>query len=168
MSAGLEIDVRIDDAGWGSVGADCAAVIREAITTAAQRTDVSQGVVDVLLTSDAEMQRLNAQWRGIDKPTDVLSFPVGDAPQGQADPFLGDIALGLETCVQDARAMEREIARHVSHLAVHGFLHLLGYDHEESADAEAMEGLEVKILGDLGYPNPYEITQTAAKPTPVR
>lgn len=168
MSAGVEIDVRIDDEGWEALGVDCGAASCTAIETAARHVEVSQGNVDVLLTSDAEMRRLNAQWRGIDKPTDVLSFPAGAPPTGANAAFLGDIALGLETCVQDARAMERDIARHVSHLAVHGFLHLLGYDHVESADAEAMEALEVKILGDLGYPNPYDVPLTAAKPTPVR
>ena len=168
MSAGVEIDVRIDGEGWESLGIDCGAASRAAIQSAAQQVGVLQGTVDLLLTTDAEMRRLNAQWRGIDKPTDVLSFPAGAPPTGADAEFLGDIALGLETCVQDAKAMERDIARHVSHLAVHGFLHLLGYDHVESADAEVMEALEVKILGDLGYPNPYDLPLTAEKPTPVR
>ena len=109
----------------------------------------------VLLTDDAEMHALNQQWRGIDKPTDVLSFP-SESPEIPGQPqYLGDVAVGYETALRDAEAMQRPFEGHISHLLVHGFLHLLGYDHIEAADATIMEPLEAEILAGLGWPDPY-------------
>jgi probable rRNA maturation factor len=109
----------------------------------------------VLLTDDAEMRALNQQWRGIDKPTDVLSFP-SESPEIPGQPqYLGDVAVGYETALRDAEAMQRPFEGHISHLLVHGFLHLLGYDHIEAADATIMEPLEAEILAGLGWPDPY-------------
>lgn len=164
----ITIDSRIDDAGWTKLDADCVAQSRLAIEAAARRVEIGRAAVDLLFTSDAHMQRLNAQWRGLDKATDVLSFPAGDAPEQDGVRFLGDIALGLETCIRDAETLEREMAQHVSHLAVHGFLHLLGYDHVDKGDANVMEELEVRILGDLGYPDPYLIDESNTKRAPAR
>ncbi|MBI1360568.1 MAG: rRNA maturation RNase YbeY [Alphaproteobacteria bacterium] len=133
---------------------DPEAVCTRALRAAAARMD-AVGEVSVLLTNDVEMRELNVQWRGIDKATDVLSFPYsGSGIPGQPRP-LGDIALGLETAKRDADLMERAFEAHVSHLLVHGFLHLLGYDHIESADAAVMEPLEAGILAGLGWPDPY-------------
>ncbi len=104
----------------------------------------------VMLTNDATMQTLNKQFRGFDKPTNVLAFSSEEAA------FLGDIALGYETVVKEAFEQSKPFDHHVQHLLVHGFLHLLGYDHLSDAEAEAMETLEIAILADSGIPNPYE------------
>ena len=114
----------------------------------------SGGELAILFTDDAEMRVLNRQWRDLDKPTDVLSFP-SDQPEIPGQPqYLGDIALGYETAFRDAEAMQRPFDAHVSHLLIHGFLHLLGYDHIETKDAQVMEPLETQILASLGWPDP--------------
>ncbi len=113
------------------------------------------GVISILLTADAEMQDLNRRWRGLDKPTDVLSFP-SDGPVIPGErPHLGDIAMGYETSMRDAEAMKRPFDGHFSHLLIHGFLHLLGYDHITPEDAAIMEPLETSLLAGLGWPDPY-------------
>ncbi|MDP3740184.1 MAG: rRNA maturation RNase YbeY [Hyphomonadaceae bacterium] len=147
------IDMRIGDARWESYG-DLEALSGRALNAAAGETG-EQGAVDILFTNDEEMRHLNSQWRNLDKPTDVLSFP-SDGPEIPGQPrHLGDIALGLETALRDAEAMKRPFDAHVSHLLIHGFLHLVGYDHIEAEDAAVMEPLETKILGSLGWPDPY-------------
>jgi probable rRNA maturation factor len=107
--------------------------------------------VAVLLTDDAAVKTLNADFRGKDAPTNVLSFP---AP-ATAAPHLGDIVLAFGVCAQEAEAQAKPLAHHLMHLTAHGVLHLLGYDHESDADAEAMEALEREILANLGVPDPY-------------
>jgi probable rRNA maturation factor len=107
--------------------------------------------VTVLLTDDAEVKVLNADFRGKDKPTNVLSFP---AP-AFARPHLGDVALAHETCAREAAEQGKALAAHLSHLVAHGVLHLVGWDHQTEAEAEAMEGLERTILAGLGIPDPY-------------
>ena len=110
--------------------------------------------LSIVLTDDAEQQVLNRDWRGIDKPTNVLSFP-------QIEPFspvagiLGDITLARETLEREAAELGKSFADHFTHLVVHGFLHILGYDHLEGADALVMEGLETQILASLGIADPY-------------
>ncbi len=114
----------------------------------------------IMLTDDDGIRTLNKNWRGIDKPTNVLSFPalqpVGprddDAPR-----MLGDIAIAYQTTRAEADAEHKPFENHLSHLAVHGFLHLVGYDHEKDGDADIMEELERKILAQLGIPDPYAI-----------
>ncbi|KIZ39760.1 rRNA maturation RNase YbeY, partial [Rhodopseudomonas palustris] len=102
---------------------------------------------------------LNANWRGIDKPTNVLSFPALQPPGGiepdDAPRMLGDIAIAYETVRREADDEGKPFVNHLSHLAVHGFLHLVGYDHESEAEAEAMEDVERQILAGLGIPDPY-------------
>lgn len=112
--------------------------------------------VSVRFTDDADMQSLNQHWRGKDKPTNVLSFPAAamDMPDGEPQP-LGDIALAFETVANEATQSGKPLAHHVSHLLVHGVLHLLGYDHETDADARMMEDRERMILSGLGIPDPY-------------
>ena len=111
--------------------------------------------LSIVLTDDAAQRELNRQWRGIDKPTNVLSFP-------QIEPFepvvgiLGDIVLARETLEREAAELDKPFADHFTHLVVHGFLHILGYDHEEEGDAFDMEGLETRILASLGVPDPYD------------
>lgn len=110
--------------------------------------------ISVLLTDDAEQRELNAQWRGKDSATNVLSFP-------QIDPFapvmglLGDITLARETLEREAAELDKSLEDHFTHLMVHGFLHILGYDHISEAEALQMEGLETKILAGLGIDDPY-------------
>lgn len=110
--------------------------------------------LSIVLTDDAEQQELNRDWRGIDKPTNVLSFP-------QIEPFspvigiLGDITLARETLEREAGELDKSFEEHFTHLVVHGFLHILGYDHTHEADALVMEGLETQILASMGIADPY-------------
>jgi probable rRNA maturation factor len=146
--------VRISDARWNEeLGAAGETLASRSIVAAAKAVGLS-GAVDILLTDDGEMRRLNRQWRQIDKPTDVLSFPSGAQKTPGQSKQLGDIALGFETAFRDAKAMNRPFAAHVSHLVIHGFLHLAGYDHIKPEDAAVMEPLESKILASLGWPDP--------------
>jgi probable rRNA maturation factor len=146
--------------GWQSEpGAE--AVIQRAIATAAGMADADTGEAElaVMLTDDAGIRTLNDNWRGIDKPTNVLSFPAlpptGPAGPDDAPRMLGDIAIAYETTRKEADDEQKPFDHHLSHLAVHGFLHLIGYDHEAEDDAEAMEALETEILAQLGIPDPY-------------
>lgn len=153
-SLGLVFDARIGDPRWSEVLGDVEALCERVLSQACAHMKTG-GEVSVLFTDDVEMQDLNKRWRGLDKPTDVLSFP-SDGPEIPGEPaYLGDIALGFETSMRDAAQMKRPAEAHISHLLVHGFLHLLGYDHIESADAAVMEPLEAEILAGLGLPDPY-------------
>lgn len=112
--------------------------------------------LSVLLTDDAGIQVLNAQWRNIDKPTNVLSFPIMQlAPKEQPGPMLGDIVLAYETLLKEATEENKELGDHFTHLIVHGLLHLLGYDHEIDNEAVLMEALEKQILENMGIDDPY-------------
>ena len=116
----------------------------------------------LLFTSDAEVQVLNREWRGKDKPTNVLSFPMLEraellalAPDGPPE-LLGDIALAYETCAREAVEKSVPLEHHAAHLIIHGLLHLAGHDHETSPeDAAEMEALEIKALASMGIGNPY-------------
>ncbi len=118
--------------------------------------------ISVKLSGNEEVQALNKAYRGKDKPTNVLSFPqvqpdlletLSNTDDGEA--LLGDIILALETCRSEAIAKDIPLSRHVSHLVVHGSLHLLGYDHENDVDAGIMENCEISALATLGIDNPY-------------
>ena len=115
--------------------------------------------VSVLLVDDARIRSLNAQWRNIDKATNVLSFPASAPGKLASNPLLGDIVMAFETVQREARDESKSLANHVSHLVVHGFLHLIGYDHENEGDAETMEALEIKVLAGLKIANPYSETE---------
>ena len=140
---------------------DAEAVIQHAIAAAAESVDADVGDAElaVMLTDDPGIRTLNSNWRGIDKPTNVLSFPAlqpeGARKPGDAPSMLGDIAIAYETTRREADAEGKPFEHHLSHLAIHGFLHLIGYDHENDADAEEMESLETEILQQLGIPDPY-------------
>lgn len=128
-----------------------------AFTNAAPLVEVA-----VRLTDDAEVQTLNRDFRGKDRPTNVLSFPQvqddlleGLANSDDGEILLGDIVLARETCAREAQEKAISIADHATHLIVHGTLHLVGYDHGDDASAGAMEALEVKALASLGIANPY-------------
>jgi probable rRNA maturation factor len=110
--------------------------------------------MSIILSSDAAIRRLNAEWRGKDKPTNVLSFPAAETTPG-APLLLGDVVVAYGTTSREAKAESKSLPQHLTHLVVHGVLHLLGYDHERDTDAETMERLEIKILSRLGISNPY-------------
>lgn len=120
--------------------------------------------VSVRLTSDAEVQTLNGQYRGKDAPTNVLSFPMVQpdlldslANSDDGEILLGDIVLARETCAREAKERDVTLEAHASHLIVHGTLHLLGYDHMDDAEAEEMEELERDIMARLQLHDPYPI-----------
>jgi len=117
---------------------------------------IQQGAeVGVHLADDAHVRALNAQWRGLDKATNVLSFPAGRPRDVAAAAMLGDVVLAFETIRSEADDERKSLADHVAHLVVHGFLHLLGYDHQSMDEAEAMEALEAQILARMGIADPY-------------
>lgn len=112
--------------------------------------------VSVKFTSDEEVHGLNAQWRGKDKPTNVLSFPMAEEEDLAQAPLLGDIVLAHGVCAAEAADKAIPVTDHAAHLMVHGMLHLLGYDHETSdADAEEMEAAERRALASIGIADPY-------------
>jgi probable rRNA maturation factor len=151
MSAGA-ITLLVDDPGWRrSRGLD--ARLRRAAGAALRAAGLTgKNSLTVLLSSDRKLKELNRDFRGRDKPTNVLSFPASANGQGYA----GDIAIAYGVTRREAEAAGKRFADHASHLVVHGVLHLAGYDHEKTRDAEIMEPLEVKILKRLGIENPYE------------
>lgn len=111
-------------------------------------------MLSVLLTDDAAQRALNAQWRQMDKSTNVLSFPAMD-PFTPINGLIGDISMARETLERETGELDKSFTDHFTHLLVHGFLHCLGYDHENDADALVMEGLETQILASLGIDDPY-------------
>ena len=147
--AAPEIDVQVQSALWDAEPT-ATDTVRGAIEAAA-RLVPAQGEISVLLTDDAAVKELNRAWRKVDKPTNVLSFPAAKAGGG----LLGDIAIAYETLEREAAAENKPFLHHLAHLAVHGFLHLLGYDHQTDSQAEAMEGLERAALARLQIADPY-------------
>ena len=115
--------------------------------------------ISVLLVDDSRIASLNARWRNIAKATNVLSFPASAPEKLAANALLGDIVLAFETVRREALDEGKSLANHFSHLVVHGFLHLIGYDHINEADAEIMEALEIKILAGLKIADPYSETE---------
>jgi probable rRNA maturation factor len=154
MQAPLSIAFAVNAEGWPeNLEAVAETAIREALKQSeAKVTGVTE--VSVVLTDDAEQRELNRQWRGLDKSTNVLSFPQIE-PFAPVSGLLGDITLARETVAKEAEEMDISFEAHFTHLVVHGFLHLLGYDHIEEEDAEEMEGLETDILATLGIADPY-------------
>ena len=146
----VSIDMRIDADAWPAELPDAEALAGGALNAAFGLARV-EGEVALLLTDDAAMHALNRDWRGKDKPTDVLSFPADPVEA----PFLGDIAIGFGVASQDAAARGISLADHLSHLIIHGYLHLIGYDHIEDTEAREMEELEVRALATLGIADPY-------------
>jgi probable rRNA maturation factor len=155
-----ETEVLIVAECWGAES-DAEAIVHRAIEAAAAYVDADTGDAElaVMLTDDSGIRTLNKNWRGQDKPTNVLSFPAlqptGKHAPDDAPRMLGDIAIAYETTRREADDEQKPFDHHLSHLAVHGFLHLVGYDHEKDGDAEAMEALEREILEVLGIPDPY-------------
>jgi probable rRNA maturation factor len=151
-SASVKVDVRIESDLWKGEP-EITTVARRAIVRAAAVLARPKCELSVLLTDDPTIRMLNCDWRGVDAPTNVLSFP---APRAGGDrPFVGDIVLAYETVAAEARAERKPLAHHFAHLCVHGFLHLLAYDHVRKKDAEVMEEAERDILRRLRIPDPY-------------
>ena len=167
--AGLKIDVLVDSKHWKNAAA-AKDVVRRALKQAATASSTKTAELAIVLTDDAAMRRLNRNWRGIDAPTNVLSFATknsGDRLDEQSGGqfvgnHLGDIVLAYETVKREAHRDGKAFDHHLAHLVVHGFLHLLGYDHGNDAQARRMETTERAILRDLGVPDPHRATRTAA------
>ncbi|HVY59871.1 MAG TPA: rRNA maturation RNase YbeY [Xanthobacteraceae bacterium] len=154
---GIVVDVTIDSPLWAGVP-EAEATVRRAIAAAMPEAAADAGAeVSVVFTDDAGIRALNRHWRDIDSPTNVLSFPAASsvAPQTGEPVLLGDIVVAYETTAREAAAEGKPFPHHLAHLAVHGLLHLLGYDHESDPEAEEMEGLERTILARLDVPDPY-------------
>jgi probable rRNA maturation factor len=162
----LKIDVLVDSDRWKEP-AKARATVRRAIGQAAATVSTSATEVAIVLTDDSAVRQLNRLWRGIDAATNVLSFPA-KRKTGDEPPHLGDIVLAYETIAREASAEHKPFAHHVAHLAVHGFLHLLGYDHDRDTDAETMEQAERKILRHLHIPDPYRPPGKVAKKTAAK
>jgi probable rRNA maturation factor len=154
------VDVIVAGAAWTRGLRTVRAVVRRAADAALAAVGPKKKPVqiNVLLTSDQAVRKLNAAYRGKDKPTNVLSFPSGEAQ------FLGDIAVAYGVSAREAKAEGKTLSAHLSHLVIHGVLHLLGYDHGRDKDALTMENLERQILARLGIADPYAAPADIAKP----
>ncbi len=152
------VEVIVDADAWHALP-DAESIVCEAASAAvAAIVPVQAGAIAVLLTDDAHVRQLNRDFRGIDKPTNVLSFPAS-APRGGPSPLCGgDIAIAFETTQAEADAEDKPLAHHLAHLVVHGVLHLGGHDHLDDAQASAMEALERAVLAGLGIPDPYRLS----------
>ncbi len=155
-------DILYEDARWKALDLD--QIAKTAAEVTADHLGLSPGLTAALLAcDDTRIAELNAEFRGKSTPTNVLSWPSeeraanepGGRPAASDDPELGDIAIAWETCEREATEAGKSMADHVTHLIVHGLLHLLGYDHENDADADLMEVTEVAILAKLGLDDPY-------------
>ncbi|MGQ0674605.1 MAG: rRNA maturation RNase YbeY [Rhodospirillales bacterium] len=146
----LSVGVLVAGASWARAIPGAARLARRAARAAAAAAAArARGEIAVVLADDATLRRLNRDYRGKDKPTNVLSFPLA------ADGTLGDVVLALETLLAEAAAQGKPAADHLAHLVVHGVLHLLGYDHKRPAEARRMETLEIKVLRRLRVADPY-------------
>jgi probable rRNA maturation factor len=161
------VDVMVASVLWKSQR-NAKALVQRAIATAASAVSTAGCEVAIVLTDDSAIRTLNRNWRQKNAATNVLSFPAHEnlppplpraekqrAKIGRVPRLLGDIVIAYETTEREARAERKPFAHHLTHLAVHGFLHLVGYDHLADEEAEAMEGLETAILARLGVPDPY-------------
>jgi probable rRNA maturation factor len=155
----LEIDIRIESDLWTAAAKT---TVRRAVRQAAATLSTTGAELAIVLTDDSAIRLLNRQWRGVDAATNVLSFPTKEA--GGSPPLIGDIVLAHETIAREARAAGKPFTHHLAHLVVHGYLHLLGYDHERARDADAMENAERRILRHLAIPDPYGRRQARRTP----
>jgi|SRR5690348_90108 len=162
-AGGARAEITVDSPLWDSTPS-AETVVRAAIAAAGESMEAAE--VSVVLTDDAAVRALNHRWRGINSATNVLSFPAArpageDESPNSAPSLLGDVVVAYETTAREAEAEGKPLLDHLSHLVVHGFLHLLGYDHESDAAAEEMEHLERTILARLGLPDPYDVRDAA-------
>jgi probable rRNA maturation factor len=159
----LIIEARVDCAGWNALpGLETMAA--ESLQAALDESGdilTEDAEVSLLFCDDAQIRDLNCKYRGHDKPTNVLSFP-GPEPIETAH-VLGDIAIAHETVAREAQEQGKTLGQHCRHMIVHGFLHLLGYDHEDEGEAEAMEAMEIRILKRFGVDSPYRELESKEK-----
>ena len=148
----LQIDVLIQSPKW-KTEPRAAAIVRKAIRSAVIAASTPRAELAIVLTNDSAIHALNRDWRGQDKPTNVLSFPAA----ASAAPHLGDVALAYETCAREAAEQGKALKHHLAHLVAHGVLHLLGWDHQTDAEADRMEAIERDILARIGVPDPYRL-----------
>jgi probable rRNA maturation factor len=151
----VRVEVIVRSARWRK-RPTAQATVRRAVLAAAQAVSTPRAELAIVLADDSAIQALNRDWRGKNAPTNVLSFPAagpGGAPA--ASPYIGDVIIAYQTVAREAADEAKPFHHHLAHLAVHGFLHLLGYDHERDDDAETMERLERRILKRLAIPDPY-------------
>jgi probable rRNA maturation factor len=158
LAVGAEIELASPL--WQTVN-EAERCVRDALAAAAAGAG-GRGEVSVLLADDAAIRALNRDWRGIDKPTNVLSFPAQTPAVADVPALLGDIAIAYETVAREAADEGKPVLHHLAHLVVHGYLHLMGYDHQTDAEAEAMEALEREILRGMRIPDPYRTEATDA------
>jgi len=148
------IEVILEDERWEAVGLEalCGPAEQEALAVTG-RTPAGFEIA-LLGCDDARIAVLNHDFRGKEAATNVLSWPTSATPPMEGGE-LGDIAIAYETCMREAKEKGISVHNHVTHLVIHGVLHLLGYDHISDTDAEKMEALEIKALAKLGVSNPY-------------
>ena len=156
---GLEVEVVLQDAGWRRLLPGAEPLARRAARVALRGTGATAGTITVLLADDRALRRLNGAHRGVDKPTNVLSFPGGEGAPAR---HLGDIALALGTVRREAEAAGKRLAAHFAHLVAHGTLHLAGHDHLEAGEARRMERAEARAMRRLRLPNPWKAHAGAA------
>ncbi|WP_411507542.1 rRNA maturation RNase YbeY [Brucella anthropi] len=156
----IHIDIMIEAGNWPDE-ASLESLVGKSVQAAWSNLGLrdAKSELSVVFTDDASIQTLNAEWRGKDKPTNVLSFPAFPVKAGsQPGPMLGDIIIARETVEREAREEGKPLENHLTHLIVHGFLHLLGYDHETDEEADVMEAREREILHALAIPDPYAVS----------
>jgi len=148
----ITVDIEIEDEAWTRAAEDAEALVwRAAQAVLDAHEDIEGHGIVILLTDDDSVQALNRDFRQKDYATNVLSFPSPPNPEGQ----IGDIALAYGVCAREAAEQGKPLGHHLQHLVAHGVLHLLGYDHENDDEAEAMESFEREILAGLDVPDPY-------------
>ncbi len=154
----IAIDVLVEAGDWPPKR-ELQSLVAKAVVSAIADIEIAveaASELSIVFSDDAHVTKLNAEWRGKDMPTNVLSFPAfPGAVAGEIPPMLGDIVLAAETVELEARLEGKPLDHHISHLVIHGLLHLLGYDHLDDQQAEAMEGLERTALARLAIPDPY-------------
>jgi probable rRNA maturation factor len=153
----MKVSIEVEDSAWAALPG-LEELARNAVQAALAGADVSDSETVVLFTDDIAMAGLNAEWRGRNSPTNVLSFPAPPdmtIPEGELRP-LGDIVLASGVVAREAREQGKSLRDHTAHLIVHGVLHLVGHDHVDETQAAEMERLETDILKGLGVPDPYE------------
>ncbi|TPI36409.1 rRNA maturation RNase YbeY [Mesorhizobium sp. B3-1-6] len=154
--APVDIDIFVEAGAWPAE-AELTRLVDRAVAAAFAETGAGgASELSVVFSDDAHIRTLNAEWRGKDKPTNVLSFPAFSFPKGgKLPPMLGDIVLASGTVAREAALEDKPIEDHITHLVIHGLLHLLGHDHETDAEAEEMEAIERAALARLAIPDPY-------------
>ena len=161
------IDIAIEASGWADV-AGLEPLVTAAVDATLRDGELPggrDGEVSILLCDDTRIRELNRIWRDTDKATNVLSFPAEDVSEGYS--MYGDIAVAFETVAREAAREDKILSAHLSHLVVHGMLHLLGHDHETGDEAEEMEAAERRILATLGIADPYAGTELAKGDRPA-